>query len=127
MEKPGYLWVLCNVRSIRGKYIYIYIYILDLNCIWIYCWSNRVQDMNWICTKDRNYFLQLLGFACVVTPNDMVTTLARFIEETKDADGNLIKHFTKDCPRADAAFQQMTFGGKVAVSKILRALLKNQD
>ena len=69
----------------------------------------------------------MLACAHVVTPNDMVVGLAAFKEGSAGTEGNLIKHFTDGFPRADAAFKQMTFGGKVAVSKILRALLKNQD
>ncbi len=52
----------------------------------------------------------------------------RKLQEFTDAgeEGNIIQFFTNEVPKAETSWQQMTFAGKIAVSKTLRLLLKNK-
>ena len=119
VDEPSYTALHVELGPLQSEIYGVYNIFYLMNWKWILIIAGA--------TKDRHHFFEMLAYAFVVTPNDMVMGLAAFKEGSAGTEGNLIKHFTNGYPRADAAFKQMTFGGKVAVSKILRALLKNQD
>lgn len=71
-------------------------------------------------------FHEILSHCNIATPVDLMKCLEAFLEESGEG-GNCVQYFTQQSDKADAAFKQMTYAGKIALSKALRVLIHNKD